>query len=107
MNNELEQPERLALKSSRRVFFTMVLHPVNGWVRVGKPYSSRKNAKEWTPFVRKAWRGLRTKVSQCTLVWVGGRLTEKSINTLDTKFNMDAPTEQKGHYVVKKSQKRK
>jgi hypothetical protein len=75
----------------RRVWFTMVLHPLNGWIRAGKAYGSRDAAREWVPFVRGAWRGLRVKVSQCTLRWVNGQLDERSRRTLDEKFNMDAP----------------
>ena len=75
----------------RRVWFTMVLHPANGWMRAGKAYGSREAAREWVFFVRGAWRGLRVKVSQCTLRWVNGQLDEKSRRTLDEKFNMDAP----------------
>ena len=75
----------------RRVWFTMVLHPAKGWMRAGKAYGSRETAREWVPFVRGAWRGLRVKVSQCTIRWVNGKLDEKSRRTLDEKFNMDAP----------------
>jgi hypothetical protein len=75
----------------RRVWFTMVSHPAKGWMRVGNAYVSRDVAREWVPFVRGAWRGLRVKVSQCTLRWVNGQLDEKSRRTLDEKFNMDAP----------------
>lgn len=75
----------------RVVFFTMVRHPVNGWTRVGKAYSTREAANGWVPFVRKAWRGLHTKISQCTLTWRDGKLTPQSVKVLDEKFNMDAP----------------
>ena len=74
----------------RRVWFTMVLHPAKGWMRAGKAYGSREAAAEWVPFVRGAWRGLRTKVSQCTLRFVNGQLDERSRRTLDEKFNMDS-----------------
>jgi len=42
----------------RTVFFTMVMHPANGWTRVGNAYPSRKAAADWLPFVRGAWRGV-------------------------------------------------
>ena len=75
--------------TTRRVYFTMILHSVNGWTRAGRAYSSRAAAVEWLPFVRKAWRGLRVKVSQCTLRYNAGHLDERSIRTLDKKFNME------------------
>ena len=75
----------------RTVFFTMVLHPVTGWTRVGKAYFSRNDASGWLPFVRGAWRGCRVKVSQCTLRFKNGALTERSREILDQKFNMDPP----------------
>ncbi len=78
----------------RRVWFTMIMHPATGWTRVGRAYASRNSASEWIPFVRGAWRGLQTKVAQCTLRWVNGQLDDKSRRTLDKKFNMDAPNKQ-------------
>ena len=75
----------------RLVFFTMVQHPCEGWMRVGKAFATKEAARGWVPFVRKAWRGLRTKVSQCTLTWQDGKLTAESVKVLDEKFNMDAP----------------
>jgi len=77
--------------TKRKIHFIMVLHPLNGWVRVGKAYSTRATAQEWRPFVSKAWRGCRTKVAQFTAVFRDGKLDEKSKKTLDRKFNMDAP----------------
>ncbi len=74
----------------RTVFFTMVLHPKSGWTRVGNAYGSRHAATEWLPFVRGAWRGLRAKVSQCTLYFEGGKVCEKSRMLLDSKYNMTA-----------------
>lgn len=73
-----------------RVYFTMIEHPFNGWIRVGKAYGTRKTAQEWLPFVRKAWRGLRGKVSSCSLTWRDGKLDAASVKRLDS-FNMDAP----------------
>lgn len=76
----------------RAVYFTMVQHPVKGWMRVGSTYKTRESAAEWLPFVRKCWRMVcRVRVSQCTLRLVNGELDEKSKRVLDTKFNMDAP----------------
>lgn len=74
----------------KTVFFTMVMHPVNGWIRVGNAYPSRKSANDWMPFVRGAWRGLRAKVSQCTVQFEGERMCEKSRRLLDVKYNLDA-----------------
>ena len=74
----------------RTVFFTMVMHPVTGWTRVGNAYPSRKAAADWLPFVRGAWRGLRAKVSQCTVRLEGGKVCEQSRRLLDEKYNLDA-----------------
>jgi hypothetical protein len=74
----------------RVLFFTMVMHPVKWWTRVGNAYGSRKEAIGWLPFVRDAWRGCRVKVSQCTLRFKNGALCEKSKRTLDKKYNLDA-----------------
>ena len=68
----------------------MVMHPANGWMRVGNAYPSRKAAADWLPFVRGAWRGLRVKVSQCTVWLIGGKVCEKSRRLLDRKYNIDA-----------------
>lgn len=70
----------------------MVLVPTKGWTRVGRAYSSRKAASGWVPFVREAWRGLRTKTSQCTLRWKNGVMDERSRRTLSEKFNMEPPS---------------
>ena len=74
----------------RTVFFTMINHPLSGWTRVGNAYGSRHAATEWLPFVRGAWRGLRAKVSQCTLYFEDGKPCEKSRKLLDSKYNMTA-----------------
>lgn len=79
------------ISERKRVYFTMVLHPAGGWTRVGNAYGSRKSAQGWVPFVRKSWRGLRTRVSQCTLHLIDGKLDARSVKILDRKFNMDAP----------------
>lgn len=76
----------------RRVWFTMVLVPTKGWTRVGKAYGSRKSARGWLGFVGKAWRGLRTRVAQCTLRWNGGVMDERSRRILSEKFNMEPPS---------------
>lgn len=77
--------------SKRTVYFTMVLRPIKGWIRVGGAYPSRKAAVDWLPFVRGAWRGCRARVSQCTLRLQGEQLTEACRRTLDRKFNLDVP----------------
>jgi len=78
-------------KRKVRVFFTMVNHPVNGWMRVGHAYNDKKAASEWIPFVRSAWRGLHTKVSSCTLTFNGSHLTPESQKKLLCKFSMTPP----------------
>ena len=75
-----------------RVFFTMVEHPIDGWIRVGKAYPTRDAAKEWIGFVRRHWRFCRVRISSCTLRRVNGELDERSRQVLDKKFNMDPPT---------------
>ena len=77
-------------QEKRTVFFTMVMHPLKGWTRVGNAYPTRKLAGEWVPFVRAAWKGLRVKVSQCTVYLENGKVSEKSRRLLDTKYNLDA-----------------
>lgn len=67
-----------------------VKHPAKGWTRVGNAYPSRKAAADWLPFVRGAWRGLRAKVSQCTVRLDGGKVCEQSRRLLDEKYNLDA-----------------
>lgn len=74
----------------RTLFFIMVLHPVDGWIRVGKPYASRAAATEWLPIVRGSWRYMRTKIAQLTVALVNGKPTEKFRRILDQKFNIDA-----------------
>jgi hypothetical protein len=76
--------------TKRVLFFNMVFHPVKGWTRVGNAYSSKKAAVEWLPFVRGVWRGCRTKVSQCTIRFVDGVITEPSRLVLSEKFNLDS-----------------
>lgn len=73
------------------VYFHMVLHPFNGWTRVGKAYASRKCAKTWTKVVRGYWRGLHTKIEECTLEWREGKLTPESVVLLSMRYNMDPP----------------
>lgn len=80
--------------TTRRVYFTMVRHPVSGWTRVGNAYRTRAEAGDWLPFVRSGWRGCRVRVSQCTLRWVDGVLDERSVRVLDQKFNLDPPAVQ-------------
>ena len=79
--------------TTRRVYFTLAKHPTRGWMRVGKAYASRDAAKECLLLVRGAWRGVQVRVAQCTLRYDAGHLDEKSLRTLDKKFNMDGPNE--------------
>lgn len=80
------------IATTRTLFFTMVLHPVSGWMRVGNAYGSMDCAKTWLPLVRGAWRGLRVKVSRCTIRMIDGKLCEGSLKVLSEKYNLDAPT---------------
>ena len=77
----------------RRLYFTMVHHPINGRIRVGSACAAVSDARYWLPIVRRAWRGLRVTMAQCTLVWHDGVLTAKSVETLDRQFNMLPPGE--------------
>lgn len=87
-----EQRDSVAVQRMvRRVWFTMVLVPSQGWTRVGNAYGSKETARGWLGFVSKAWHGLRTKVSQCTLRWEGGEMTPRSRELLSTKYNMEPP----------------
>lgn len=80
-----------ATTEKRTVFFTMVRHPIKGWIRAGNAYGTKKEAASWLPFVRGAWRGCYVRVSQCTLRLQNGVLCEKSKRLLDTKYNLDVP----------------
>ena len=91
MGKSKKAVERRVEPLVRRVFFTMVQHPKYGWMRVGKAYASAQSAREWVPFVRSYWRGLRTKVVSCSLRFVAGKLTAASAKKLDVKFNMAPP----------------
>lgn len=77
----------------KTLYFTMVRHPKRGWIRCGNAFDSRANAQSWIPFVRRTWRGCAAKVAQCTLQFVDGKLSSKSVSVLDQKFNMDPPKE--------------
>lgn len=77
------------MNEKRTVYFTMVLHPLDGWTRVGNAYASRKAASGWLRFVRGAWRGCKAKVAQCTVCLVDGRLDERSARVISEKFNLD------------------
>jgi len=79
------------MKSKKKLWFTMVLHPLKGWIRVGKAYGSAKVARDWVPFVRAAWRGCQTTVSQHTFYFIDGKMTEASQKILSEKYNLDAP----------------
>lgn len=79
---------------TRRVWFTMVCHPVRGWIRVGRAFDSSAVARSWLPVVRGFWRGLRTRVSPLTLRWKNGRMTDETKKILSGKFNLDPPKEE-------------
>lgn len=79
------------MTTKRRCYFTMAMHPEKGWTRVGKAYGSREVAASWLPVIRRAWRGCRVRVAQCTLRYAAGRLDARSAAVLDRKFNMEAP----------------
>jgi hypothetical protein len=72
------------------VYFTMVKHPLKNWIRIGNAYKSRKTASGWIPFVRGAWRGLRVKISQCTLTFIDGKLSDRSRRMLNEKYKIDS-----------------
>ena len=74
----------------RRLYFTMVCHPL-GAMRVGNAYATKQDARDAVPLVRGAWRGLRVKISQCTIVWRDGVLSPKSVETLIRKYNLEPP----------------
>lgn len=74
-----------------RFYFTMVLHPFNGWIRVGKPYATRAIAKSWIPFVRKAWRGCKAKVETFTPKYENGEMNAESKRILLERYNFDPP----------------
>lgn len=78
-------------KTTRTVFFTMVMHPNGKWTRVGNSYAKKDTAKGWVPFVKGAWRGCRVKVQPCTLELEDGKLTPASLEILDREYNFDPP----------------
>lgn len=74
---------------NRTVFFLMIDHPIKGWTRVGNAHATRETAASWRPFVRASWRGIcRVKVSQFTARFVDGKLSERSREVLDKKYNL-------------------
>lgn len=77
--------------NTRTVYFTMILHPARGWMRVGNAFGSRSSAKEWLPFVSSAWHGMRAKVARCTIRFEGAIPDQASRKVLDEKFNLDVP----------------
>ena len=77
----------------KRVWFIMVHHPVEGWMRAGKAYGSKESATGWVQFVSRAWKGLRTKVEPCDLTYVDFKMDAESVKILSDKFNMDPPDE--------------
>lgn len=77
------------MSERKTVYFTMVCHPANGWIRVGSAYEKKATAASWVRFVKAAWHGQPVRVKACTLQYVGGKLTEASKRLLDQKFNID------------------
>lgn len=75
--------------TTKTVFFTMVHHPAKGLIRAGNAYPSAESAKEWVPFVRGAWKGLRVTVKPCTIELHDGKISEASKKILDEEFNLD------------------
>ncbi len=73
--------------TTRKLYFIMVMR--GEWTRVGNAYPSRESANEWVPFVRSAWRGLKTKVEPCVIELHNGQPTPESIKMLDECFNLD------------------
>lgn len=82
-------PNAVTTVNTKTLFFTMVMHPVKGWCRVGNAYPSKQAARDWLPFVRGVWRGLRVKIAQSTVELHDGHVSEKSKKVLDEKFNLD------------------
>jgi len=78
------------MTKKRRLYFTMVCHPL-GLKRAGNAYPTQKDARDAVPLVRGSWHGLRVTISQCTLVWLDGVLTPKSVDTLSRKYNLEPP----------------
>lgn len=74
----------------KTLFFTMVKHPLKGWIRAGNAYFSRGSAQEWLPFVKGRWRYCKVKVSQCTITLMNGVPTDKSRKILSEKFNLES-----------------
>lgn len=73
------------------VFFTMV-HSPTGLQRAGRPYRTRKAAREWVPFVRGAWHGMRVTVEPCLITFdADGKPDKATRERLDKEFNMDVP----------------
>lgn len=72
-------------------YFTMVLHPFRGWIRVGRQYGSRDMAKSCVPFVQKSWLGCRVKVEAFKFTSVNGVLTDDSRKKLAERYNIDVP----------------
>lgn len=73
--------------TTRTIYFIMVMRGT--WTRVGNPYPTRASAKEWQPFVRSAWKGLKTKVEPCVIELHDGKPTPESVRLLDERYNMD------------------
>ena len=79
------------MKEKKTIYFIMVLHPLNGWLRNGNAYLTRDEAKEWVPFVRRYWKGLKTKIAPFTYTMIDGKMSDKSKAILDKKFTLEPP----------------
>ena len=74
-----------------KVFFVMIQHPEEGWMRVGVQHPTKDSAQSWLSFARAGWANWPGRVSQFTAEIVDGKLTERSRKILDQKYNMSTP----------------
>jgi hypothetical protein len=76
------------MKKPRTIFFIMVDHP-DGPRRVGRPFSTRENAREWVCFVRSYWN-LRVTIRSCRITFSDeGVPDKKSRKRLSEEFNCE------------------
>ena len=78
------------MKEKVTVYFCMIKHPVNGWMRVGQQHSTKESAREWLGFARAFWSDWPGKISQCTVGIIDGKVSERDRRILDQKFNISA-----------------
>lgn len=73
-----------------RVWCIMVLHPLGGWIRVGKGSTNKAAKASWVPFVKAAWHGQPTRVRGFTIRFDrDGKPTAASVRRADQVFNLD------------------